>query len=548
MVPGAQPGLSEFEEHGSLIGVHTLLTHAILEHLAEHEEKVDAAAVERGELGRAKLDLAIRQGLMRIRRLRNRGYGGPDELMSLKSEGRPGVYIGYPCEVWKKPERDVTDFLLDVDVNESQRNGGADEREFAGPYQVKCKVDPIPPQRIFNAIEKKIGGEFVASPRNCILIAGDVSLKERNGNLINDHWIKINDRAYPINSFSKLVIETSWLRRRIAMQFNNLATADPNEAGPILDLAQRVKQHVVSNRYNSPDKGSVFNFALFGGLGSGKSFLAREIAASIDARGEIFTQREYNVSQFTDPAQLTDAFKVIASDSVGANVPLVLWDEFDSVLDGVRGGWLARFLMPMQDAHFFDGRERRPIGTAVFVFIGGTFPTAQDFRNWACETERTKDGRTPDAVVLKARDFHSRLYTALDMPRIIDEEECASYPSERRCQKFMTEWVHSYAKLARAVLLRHYFRDPAKIGPTAFLEEIDEDLCRFLLAVPLRHGARSLERIVEACLVSKPSKLSMMHLPPNHFLEEHIETDNVRHDDKMGMTIDEMKRLAAPSR
>jgi hypothetical protein len=40
MVPGAQPGLSEFEEHGSLIGVHTLLTHTILEHLAEQEEKV----------------------------------------------------------------------------------------------------------------------------------------------------------------------------------------------------------------------------------------------------------------------------------------------------------------------------------------------------------------------------------------------------------------------------------------------------------------------------------------------------------------------------
>ena len=78
--------------------------------------------------------------------------------------------------------------------------------------------------------------------------------------------------------------------------------------------------------------------------------------------------------------------------------------------------------MPMQDAHFFDGRERRAIGTAVFVFIGGTFPTAQDFRNWACETEKTKDGRPPNSVLLKARDFHSRLYTALDMPQIIDEE------------------------------------------------------------------------------------------------------------------------------
>jgi ATPase family protein associated with various cellular activities (AAA) len=545
MVPGAQPGLSEFEEQGSLIGVHTLLTHAILERLVEQD---GAATAEPGELARAKLDRPIRQGLLRIRRLRNRGYGGPSELTSLKSEW-PDLHIAYPCEVWRKSERDVTDFLLDVDVtdHESSRSGGADDREFAGPYEVKCKVDPIP-LRIFHTIEKKIGGEFVASPRNCILIVGDVSSK-KYGNPINDHWIKINNKAYPIDSFSKLVIETSWLRRRISMQFNDFAMADPKEAGSILDLAQRVKQHVASNRYNSPDKGSVFNFALFGSPGSGKSFLAREIAASIDARGETFTRREWNISQFTDPAQLTDAFKVIASESVGAKVPLVLWDEFDSVLDGERGGWLARFLMPMQDAHFFDGRERRPIGTAVFVFIGGTFPTAQDFRNWACETERTKDGRPPDSVLLKARDFHSRLYTALDMPRIIDEEEPASVPSQR-CQKFTTEWVNSYAKLARAVLLRHYFRERSKIGQTSFLEEIDKDLCRFLLAIPLRHGARSLERVVEACLVSKPSKLSMMHLPPNHFLEEHIETGNVRNDgsERIGMTIDEMKRLAAPRR
>jgi hypothetical protein len=149
-------------------------------------------------------------------------------------------------------------------------------------------------------------------------------------------------------------------------------------------------------------------------------------------------------------------------------------------------------------------------------------------------------------VLLKARDFHSRLYTALDMPRIIEEETHVNGSSGRRCQIFMTDWGCSYTKLARAVLLRHSFRERSKAGATRFLEEIDEDLCRFLLAIPLRHGARSLERIVEACLVSKPTKLSMVHLPPNHFLEEHIETENVRHDRsyKMGLTIDEMKRFA----
>lgn len=530
LVPGAQPGLSEFEEHGRLIGVHTLLTHAIIEHLAEGEDVKEMAE-------------PIKQGLMRIRRLRSHGYGAPEELKSMNAGGLPDCYIGYPCEVWEKNERVLTDLLLKVrDEKASQA---------AGPYEMKCKVDfpdpaltarHSPLYRIFKTMEKKAGTALVASPESCICVAGDVS-SSKAPQLLNEHWIKIDGKTYPIDSFSENVIETSRLRQCISMQFGKFAMAAPKEAGSILDLAQRVKQHVLSNRYNSPDKGSVFNFALFGSPGSGKSFLASQIASLIDPRDEIFSKAdEYNLSQFTDSKQqLTDAFAVIASKSLGGQVPLVLWDEFDSVLDGKRGGWLSRFLMPMQDAHFFDGRERRPIGTAVFVFIGGTFPTADEFRKWACETE--KNGHPTDAVLLKARDFHSRLYTALDMPSIIDEEVYESGPLGRRCQVFRTNWTNSYAKLARAVLLRQYFRDGSMIGDKAFLQSVDDKLCRFLLAIPLRHGARSLKRIVEACLVSKPSKVSILHLPPTHFLAEHIETENVRRDGskKKGVTIEEMR-------
>jgi hypothetical protein len=59
-VPGAQPGLSEFEEHSRTIGVHTILTYSILEQLLAKPKSADLA-------------LAIRQGLMRTRRIRSRG-------------------------------------------------------------------------------------------------------------------------------------------------------------------------------------------------------------------------------------------------------------------------------------------------------------------------------------------------------------------------------------------------------------------------------------------------------------------------------------------
>ena len=152
-------------------------------------------------------------------------------------------------------------------------------------------------------------------------------------------------------------------------------------------------------------------------------------------------------------------------------------------------------------------------------------------------------------MLLKGRDFHSRLYKALDMPSIIELDKSspatgdggANRPRHRR-QLFMTSWENSYAKLARAVLLRQFFRNNSKVGKTVFLKSVEDDLCRFMLAIPLRHGARSLQRIVEACLVSKPSNVRMMHLPPTDFLAEHIETENVRRDGRAGtgMSIDEM--------
>ena len=53
-------------------------------------------------------------------------------------------------------------------------------------------------------------------------------------------------------------------------EVSDIAMANPDEAGSILDLARRIKQHVLKNRRNSTDKGKVFDFALFGSPGSGK--------------------------------------------------------------------------------------------------------------------------------------------------------------------------------------------------------------------------------------------------------------------------------------
>ncbi|WP_407193192.1 hypothetical protein [Bradyrhizobium sp. STM 3566] len=173
-VPGAQPGLSEFEEHSRTIGVHTLLVHAIVEQLVEQ------LAAEPKD---ANFAFSIRQGLMRATRLRSRGYCDPKELIKVK--GHSDYNIGFPREVWKKECREATDLLLRYKTPCTDQTPCT--KQFAGPYEVQCKFSLRESKglRIFTTMEKEIDGEFVASPKNCIFVVQDFKeipdLKKRIG-------------------------------------------------------------------------------------------------------------------------------------------------------------------------------------------------------------------------------------------------------------------------------------------------------------------------------------------------------------------------------
>jgi hypothetical protein len=88
MVPGMQPGLSEFEAHGRIIGVHGLLAYSILEYLA-------------GAPTELKLASDIKRGLMRCRRLRNHGYSTPNELFPVQ-DATQMVYVSIPARSGKR--------------------------------------------------------------------------------------------------------------------------------------------------------------------------------------------------------------------------------------------------------------------------------------------------------------------------------------------------------------------------------------------------------------------------------------------------------------
>jgi ATPase family associated with various cellular activities (AAA) len=528
--PGAQPRLLELEEPGLIIGTNLLITYTILRELASPP----AATSFPKTLARA-----IARGLVRMRRFHNRGYCEPSELTPVNISWSQNTYILQPKEVWHDQFVPQTDVLL-TSRNTTNLPLTSLSRRFlddqlGGPYEAKFKLDAtqLTDGDVFRAIEKTIGGDFVGSgnaSRRLASLLWSLNKRKKEWNIkpVPDklsHTILDDPREYFIDTFVEQEIQHFLVGRQISMRFGSFLIADPYATKPILDLSQRIRQHVFQHRYAPPEKGKILSVALFGTPGSGKSHLAKEIARSIDPMEEIFARKEFNVSQFGGKEQLRQAFADIAGSGLGGKVPLVLWDEFDSVHEAQRGGWLAQFLMPMQDARYFDGREDRWLGTAVFVFIGGTFADAAEFRRWASKEAKDEDSKPPESVILKGRDFHSRLFASLNMPPITYYKDGEN--GKRQQIIVGADDNNDYKRLARAVFLRESLWTLSKELGRRALEDIEPEMLNFLLNVPLRHGARSLRQILMACLVNAPDVLRRRHLPPKDFLAEHIETTNV---------------------
>jgi hypothetical protein len=285
-----------------------------------------------------------------------------------------------------------------------------------------------------------------------------------------------------------LVCDEQSFRKKLVFSLGNLHTCDPDFAEELLLLRERVEKHVKGGS-------GVLSFAVFGGPGSGKSFVVDQIQESLQASLEHepvrLEKKVVNVSQFAGPEHLLQALTEIQALSLQGKIPFVQWDEFDCQYGGAQGGWLSRFLMPMQDAEYWDGSARRALGKSVFAFVGGTWPTAQAFSEWVDD---------PRSVALKGRDFHSRLDRALQIPSV-------ELPSEGEAP------TRGCPMLNRAIALRPSLRR---------LDYIDRNVAEFLLTARLRHGMRSLKAIVEASSLQRTNRFSRWHLPPPAVLQIHV--------------------------
>ena len=271
-------------------------------------------------------------------------------------------------------------------------------------------------------------------------------------------------------------------REQLVFSLGKLNTCDANFAQQLLLLRQRIETHLAQ------PKPGVLSFAVFGGPGSGKSFVVSQVQESL---GSDLAEKSVNVSQFADPEHLRRELVDVQALSLQDKIPFVLWDEFDCRYEDEQGGWLSKFLMPMQDGAFWDGGTRRALGKCVFVFVGGTWSSAGAFSNWV-DTD-------PKAVLLKGRDFHSRLDRVLEIPSVdlrVGNKPALGCPL-----------------LNRAIFIRSKLRD---------LDAIDRNVAEFLLAARLRHGIRSLDTIIAASALRRTKRFTARQLPPPAVLGIHV--------------------------
>lgn len=278
------------------------------------------------------------------------------------------------------------------------------------------------------------------------------------------------------------------------VQFGNLWCVDRREIESYRSIKTLIENYCRRTAAPRP-----LCIGVFGPPGSGKSFGVQQIACGV--RGTSEGAYEYNLSQFTRPEDLADAFIRVRNQSHDGVIPLVFLDEFDCKFEQSELGWLKYFLSVMQDGQFRFNSDVLGIGSAILVFAGGTRHSYSDFVSTDSEKRSFVDAKGPD--------FVSRLRGYVDIVGIN-----ADVDSDPKDKAYMIR----RALILRSLIDRHY-RD--LLDESGWLR-IDTAVLKALLEVAsYQHGARSLEAILEMSSLHGP-RFQKSSLPPFEQLQIHL--------------------------
>jgi hypothetical protein len=306
------------------------------------------------------------------------------------------------------------------------------------------------------------------------------------------------------------------------MQVGRLQTFDKVEVARLANLAKLISKYHDDSKWLTP-----LSIAVFGPPGAGKSFAVKQLMKAVNPSIKDSSILTFNLAQFNSLELLTEAFHQVQDQVLFSDdVPLVIFDEFDSVFQGTSLGWLRYFLAPMEDGIFRGQSSNYKVGRAVFLFAGGTASTFDEFASReASQSNPEAPGRSPekeqplksDTKAVKLTDFVSRLMAHLDVLGINPPTNSILETDRERTRR----------KIRRATLLRSLLDEFASpiIDPNGTAHIADEVVEDFLNEnVIYRNEARSMKAVVRGSLwignqflrASLPSR-SVINLHTEHW-------------------------------
>ena len=167
-----------------------------------------------------------------------------------------------------------------------------------------------------------------------------VEVKQNGESMPNEWSFRHTEKLYPIAKWAPEANIILPYRK-----FGKIQTIDRDEIDNYWSIQALIESYREHEKRERP-----LSIAVFGTPGSGKSTAVKEILESIDKKAANLPPLEFNLAQFSDPKDLTTAFHQAQDRSLVDEVPLVIFDEFDTKLDGEDLGWLKYFLAPCKTA------------------------------------------------------------------------------------------------------------------------------------------------------------------------------------------------------
>ncbi|WP_035841104.1 hypothetical protein [Kitasatospora azatica] len=287
-------------------------------------------------------------------------------------------------------------------------------------------------------------------------------------------------------------------------RFGRMTTIERNE----IEGLRAIRNLIMDYRRTATLGAPPLAIAVFGKPGSGKSYAVKQLLKEQEEedfkKQRLFDNLEFNLSQYSSPADLVGALHRVRDVALDGKIPVAFWDEFDTSLGDTPLGWLRYFLAPIEDGQFRQGDAVHRVAASIFVFAGSSADSFQEFSTQAPKLAGPEG---------KVTDFLSRLRGYINISDINQHEGDPYFMLQRA--------MVVYDLLAARGIARTRCGDG---NEQQEILDIQDGVLDALLTIPrYEHGVRSLAAIIGMSDLRPGQPFQLSSLPSKPLLDMHVQ-------------------------